>query len=152
MSHEHSLEKEAPGTWYSMHLMSKRAIDIEKKKSCVDFINSVREEFFCSKCRNHFNEYCSVNPLPNIYNSGPKDFFYWSVNAHNNANMITNKPIMSIQNAEKLYYDSEGLCTSGCDEDTILPIKNNYPVPFSIAFRTPKSPIPKGFNNSINKF
>lgn len=143
MNHEHSVQKEGPGTWYSMHLMAKRATTPENKIVCIHFINAIREEFFClNPCRNHFNQYCSMNPLPDIYNSGPKDFFKWTVDAHNNANRLTGKPIMSYEKAESLYYGSDSFCTAGCDSETQ---NSNIPRPFSMAVRMNNTPIPKGF-------
>lgn len=145
MSHLHTLEKEASGTWYSLHLLGKRAIDLEKKKACLEFINSLREEFFCLNCRNHFNEFCERHPPPNIHNSNSKDFFKWTVDAHNNANKLTGKSNMSYDDAEYLYYDLDSICTVGCGEENntqnVTP-----PKPFTMAARIPKSPAPQGFN------
>jgi hypothetical protein len=144
MSHKHTLEKEGPGTWYSLHLQSKRAIDIDKKKSCLEFINSLREEFFCLTCKNHFNDFCEKNPPPNINNSNPKDFFIWSVKAHNNANKLTGKPEMLYQDAEKLYYDFDSVCSIGCGEENIT--KNPPPPkPFTMAARNSKPTSPKRY-------
>ncbi len=156
MDHNHqSLEKEGSGTWYSLHLHGKSATDVESKKACSHFVKILREEFFCLNCRNHFNDYCLRYPLPNIYNSGPKDFFYWTVDAHNNANRLTNKPIFSYQEAENLYYENTNnnhICMScnGIQPSPPTSYKrqnNQTPKPFSMAVRMPNTPAPKGFNN-----
>ncbi len=116
MDLQHDFKKIVSGTWYSLHLQARRAITEERKKSCVEFINSLREEFFCLVCRTHFDEFCEKNSLPDINNSGPREFFYWTVDAHNNANELTGKPKMSYDDAEFLYYDSQSMCTSNCGD------------------------------------
>lgn len=161
MEHNHSLEKEASGTWYSLHLNAKSATDVESKKACAHFIKTLREEFFCLNCRGHFNDHCLRNPLPNIYNSGPKDFFHWTVDAHNNANRLTGKPILSYQEAESLYYDTtnNGICMScgGAPQPTPPTSYSRFkpnsitPGPFSMAARMPNSPAPRGFNNNYHQ-
>lgn len=112
----HVFKKIVSGTWYSLHLQAKRATTIERKKSCLEFITSLREEFFCLVCRNHFDEFCEKNPPPDVETCGNMDFFYWTVDAHNNANELTGKSKMSRDDAEFLYYDSQSMCHSNCGD------------------------------------
>lgn len=111
-----SRKKFGPGTWYSMHLLAAKAITPERKKAFAMFIEVLRESFFCALCRKHFNIYCENHPLP-LDDPNPKALFEWSVNAHNNANMIVGNPIVSLFTAENMFYNAQGICTAGCDEE-----------------------------------
>lgn len=52
------------------------------------------------KCREDWYKWYSQNP-PNF--STPESYFDWSVRAHNSVNIKLNKPLLSLDEAKKLY-------------------------------------------------
>jgi hypothetical protein len=60
----------------------------------------------CAKCRTHFNQYLTSNPLDDAILSSKKKLIIWILNAHNNVNKINNKKIITLDEFY-LYYNTK---------------------------------------------
>lgn len=105
-----------PGWWSLMHTAAADATTSEKKKVALGIIQLTRERFGCEACRKHFDDFAKSDP-PEQYIDEKEGLFAWTYRAHNNANQITNKPILSYEDAHSLYYGSGAVCTKGCGEN-----------------------------------
>uniref|UniRef100_A0A6C0AG00 thiol oxidase n=1 Tax=viral metagenome TaxID=1070528 RepID=A0A6C0AG00_9ZZZZ len=104
-----------PGNWHSLHLMAANANTTETKKSVLWFIKILSNNFYCLKCKEDFLEYIKKDN-PSLYINQKEGLFYWSYNFHNSVNKKLNKPIMSYEEAKKLYFSPE-VCVEHCFEE-----------------------------------
>ena len=118
-----------PGQWFTIHKTAKRAINEEKKRRFVDFMNDVCEEMRCSKCKAHMSEYMKNNSFAPYWNYKDIDgtqigMFKWSWIFHNSVNSRLNKPYVDWETAKRMYYTAHSspsavplACTNGgCNE------------------------------------
>ena len=113
-----------PGAWSMLHLAAKRA-DVEghtgrtgpRTSMFLGMVEMYRESFPCGDCRKHFDDFCKINP-PILSDNKQMSAFHWSWRAHNNANIITGKPPVDFEVADKWW--SHSGCESGCGMDSDL--------------------------------
>lgn len=96
-------EKFGPGTWFVMHAFAKMC-DKKKKdrEHFISFLNNVIRKLPCKVCRKHSNQYINDNPLNN-----DGEIFLWTWKFHNNVNERLGKPLMSYEDADKMFENSE---------------------------------------------
>ncbi len=66
------------------------------KDEFFNFFNSVKKVLPCEKCRVHFNEYVSYNPLNDKILSSKEKLIKWILEAHNNVRRMQNKKEISL--------------------------------------------------------
>jgi hypothetical protein len=144
------IEKKGEGSWYMIHIVCSDATTPEGIAAALYMIEVVKNKFFCAKCRTHFNEFCQKRN-PKLEISKKLGLFYWSIDAHNNVNIMSNKPILSHDDAYNLYFDIGGMCSVDCDEN--LESKNvNLPLEEGERLKTPpRRPPPYTMDNYLNK-
>ena len=89
--------------WYWYHIMSYTApekIDIKNKKFYVELIYLMTILLPCKKCYEHFTEYLKKNPID--FNSR-ETMIKWFNTAHNFVNTSLSKPIITLDDANKIY-------------------------------------------------
>lgn len=92
-----------PGVWYSLHLLAaKKGNTPEGIQAVLLFIESLTEQLFCEKCRQHFSDFVNNNSPQEWVESG-KDIFDWTWKAHNNANRLTGKKQFSLTKAKTMF-------------------------------------------------
>jgi hypothetical protein len=89
----------------------------------VWLVGVYRTAFTCATCREHFNAYCAKNPPPSRASRYGRDgrgrresAFEWTWKAHNNANLLTNKPLVELDVVRR-WYDTNAR-SGGCHSCT----------------------------------
>jgi hypothetical protein len=124
------IQRIGPGIWYVMHLQASRTTTPESQNSFILNTISLANNFKCQKCKGHFLKYIEkfplqqwTQPLPN----GIPGLFAWTVNLHNEVNRFLKKPLMTIDDAYKIYTDDElGACFN-CGSETPLVVPASGP-------------------------
>jgi hypothetical protein len=106
-----------PGLWIAMHFMAARCKDEADKITLVKYIRMLTENMGCVWCRQHAKEYINEHPLRASWDN----LFKWTVVFHNAVNERLKKPIMSLDDAAKIYMGNSEVCTAECDE-SIVPV------------------------------
>jgi hypothetical protein len=138
------IQRIGPGIWYVIHLQGARAITPELQNSFILNINDLANNFKCQKCKGHFLKYIEkfplqqwTQPLPN----GIPGLFAWTVNLHNEVNRFLKKPIMTVEDAYKIYIDDDlGACFNCGSEPTPL-LAPADAKPNDVSIRPPPKPI-----------
>ena len=97
-----------PGVWLSMHVL---AIDSVNDIAIDFFMEWVRKMVYrlpCSNCVKHATSYVSYHPMEPYrkyvdLNGVRNGMFFWSWLFHNDVNKRLGKPIISYEDAYKLY-------------------------------------------------
>jgi hypothetical protein len=74
-----------------------------------NFLTSLKIVLPCQKCRNHFTEYITKNPLTDDILSSKKKLVDWILACHNNVRSIQNKPLLSIDDFYNYYSKQSNL-------------------------------------------
>lgn len=94
--------------WYWYHIMSYTSpeqIDIKNKKFYLELIYLMTMLLPCQKCNDHFTEYLKNTPVDF---KSRDTMVKWFNTAHNFVNKSLNKPIISLEDSNKIYLkDSE---------------------------------------------
>lgn len=102
-----------PGTWAVLHALA-CVCEESRTNKCYRFyakvLYRILHAFPCSTCRKHAVEYLDQNPAPLTKKDGSP--FEWSVNFHNTVNKRLNKPLMILEDAKKLWSDTEVILSS----------------------------------------
>lgn len=117
-------EKVGTGVWFFLHLKSRHAND---DASIQDFLKDFEltiKHFPCLKCRKHAYEYIrDNNPLTYVnytYDDGQGPvrlgMFRYIWEFHNTVNSKSGKPLISWEDALKIFSSPENICTH-CDAD-----------------------------------
>jgi hypothetical protein len=126
-----------PGYWSSIHKIASEAKDERTKAYFVNHMNFIRNNFPCSECKTHINEYMTSNPIQ-PYLRQPDGCFMWAWKFHNTVNRRLGKREVPIEEANKIYKKQEGVCSLNCasksNTTTRTPITNVQPQP-------PKTPL-----------
>ena len=99
-----------PGSWAILHMAAKRADAISDFKPFLWLVDTYRQGFPCGDCRKHFDEFCTINPVTVTGRSDAA--FHWTWRAHNNANILTKKPVLDYEVVNKWW--TRGGCATGC--------------------------------------
>jgi hypothetical protein len=67
----------------------------------VDFYKTIGHVVGCKKCVRHYYKFMEENPIPR--NGG---LFTWTVQLHNSVNEKLGKPIVSVQEAENIWFNT----------------------------------------------
>ncbi len=108
------------GIWTAFHIMGKAGVhgnivDLFGTKVRADHlfgaaIQTVALSLGCqSGCSEHAKQFLQKDPFFKI-EGGEYALFDWTVRFHNHANLHTGKPVMSIEDARKLYYKPQSVC------------------------------------------
>jgi hypothetical protein len=91
--------------WYVMHYTTYHApniIDDEWKDSFIAFMSCLQNVLPCSICRNHIKENLPKNNIK-TYIRDKHLLFEWTWKLHNIVNSSLDKPILSLEEAKRLY-------------------------------------------------
>lgn len=94
-----------PGTWTVTHVLGLVSDESGKSgdyKFYERYVFRMVHALPCAKCRRHAVKYINSNPVPK-----DKSMFEWSVNFHNTVNKRLKKPIVSLEDARKMYENTE---------------------------------------------
>ena len=124
-----------PGVWNMIHKRAFKARSISEQKDFIKFMNETCNEFPCTVCRGHCQEYIKNNPLTDYLDTSididgvsmKLGMFLWSWKFHNAVNHRLSKPVMSWDTAYNLYSDSESLVCSKACMNSALPPPPNVP-------------------------
>ena len=89
--------------WYWYHLISYTSpekLTVTGKKNYLEFIYLMTQLLPCHKCYDHFKLYLKNTP---INFDDRQSMIEWFVNAHNHVNQRLEKPLLTIEDANKLY-------------------------------------------------
>jgi hypothetical protein len=105
------------GIWFSIHTYAKSANDFESKRSFINFIKNLSENFPCEACGKHFRDYLKENPIEYYIRSDDNEnlgCFRWSYIFHNAVNSRLKKKVLDWETAKSLYYNT--VCNKGCND------------------------------------
>lgn len=142
------IQRIGPGIWYVMHLQASRATTPELQNSFISNTTFLSNNFKCQKCKGHFQKYIDkfplqqwTQPLPN----GIPGLFAWTVNLHNEVNRFLKKPIITVEDAYKIYVDDDlGACFNCGSETNSTPLLAPHPTqiqPTDASIRPTPNPI-----------
>lgn len=111
-------EKVGTGVWFVLHLKSRHANDDSTIQSFLNDFELVIQNFPCLKCRKHMMEYVrDHNPTSYInytYNGQKLGMFRYIWEFHNEVNRRVGKPMISWEDALKMFSTPDSICTH-CD-------------------------------------
>jgi hypothetical protein len=90
-----SPEKWGPILWGAIHMTCLAG------SATSEFVNAFAEALPCPACSGHFKEVLTELPFPE--SRDPFILFEWSVNAHNRVNSRIGKPILTVEQAFKIW-------------------------------------------------
>ncbi len=94
------------------------------KQKFSNFIDSIKYVLPCEKCRIHFSNFISDNPLNDNILSSKNNLLKWVYNAQNNVKKINNETLYNYNEYIKYYeqfYDMESKCNIKClPPDTVI--------------------------------
>ena len=88
-----------PGTWLLLHSISFN-YTTKKRKEVENFLYSLNEVLPCRYCRESMTKHIKKYP-PNL--NSRREFVTWMIDFHNLVNVSLNKPIVSFDEAIKIY-------------------------------------------------
>lgn len=104
----YDIRRWGPSMWHSFHVVcmvkDMKQSDTEVQKRTSQWIQALPGVLPCPTCAVHLKELYETMPTP----SPTKDefeVFRWSVEIHNHVNKRLGKPIVSFEDAAKLYFD-----------------------------------------------
>lgn len=77
----------------------------EEAEALWSFLSNLIHHVPCMSCKGHFAQFLAKQPLAEIGKRADHQFFNWSVDAHNHANVLTGKLQISYAEATTLYED-----------------------------------------------
>jgi hypothetical protein len=87
-----------PHLWFTMHTISfnypKNPTNQDKQNNYNFFYNLIHI-IPCSDCRKHYQDFFNKQPILNYLDNRDK-LIEWVMDAHNNVNKMTNKPIWTL--------------------------------------------------------
>jgi hypothetical protein len=95
-----------PRQWYWYHIMSYNAPEKCNKfqeKIYIDTLVLMTKLIPCDKCFNHFDKMCHDKKLKF---EGKEDMITWFIDVHNQVNLRLEKPIISREDADKIYLNN----------------------------------------------
>ena len=95
-----------PIVWYNFHILS-YSYDHGERLRYIKFFKSMPYILPCLVCIDHFKKTLQNSP-PEKNISNRKDIIKWLNNIHNTVNRRLNKRIISLKDAEKIYYNNNG--------------------------------------------
>jgi hypothetical protein len=111
--------------WYWYHMVSYTSpekITESGKKYYLQFIYLMTQLLPCMKCYNHFKLYLKNTPID--FNDR-KSMIEWFVNAHNYVNKKLEKPLLSVEESNKLYLKPSLSLDSNNTPDNSESLKND---------------------------
>lgn len=99
--------------WFLMHYISANLPEKLSHQQSISFkamIVCLRYLLPCEECRGHMSQYISKTEI-DPYLGTKNTLFYWTWEFHNNVNTRTSKPILSFDEAYKMYRKHESLYT-----------------------------------------
>lgn len=130
-----------PGYWSSIHKIAAEAKDERTKAFFVNHMNFIRNNFPCSECKTHINEYMTANPIQ-PYLRQPDGCFLWAWKFHNTVNRRLGKREVPIEEANKIYKKQEGVCSLNCASSN-----NSVPKPVILTSTPKPTPVTSVINN-----
>lgn len=101
-----------PGAWYLIHMLSVNSKNKEQINGFHEMINIIANNFFCTKCREHFNDNYHKYPPPKINDNN--ELFIWTVDMHNKVNNLNDKHLVNYRDALKIYGREGSTCNGNC--------------------------------------
>ena len=135
-----------PGTWNLIHKKAFKSRTPAEQQDFVKFMNETCNDFPCTVCKGHCQEYIRNNPLSDFFytiiNVNGSDMklgmFFWTWKFHNAVNHRLNKPIMSWDTAYNLYSGSESLvCSKACINSSLPPHSSSKSPSVQIGTKSP---------------
>lgn len=83
-----------PGTWFSIHVLAYNSRTTDEQVNYCKMVRIICSSLPCETCRNHATEYIEKNPPEKAISNDVKSMFKWSCALHNNANVLTGKPMV----------------------------------------------------------
>ena len=112
-----------PGKWHTIHQLAWKAQTPDGKRMFKTFMTDTCNEFPCSTCRTHCQEYMKNHPMEEYENvlvevgneKLPLGLFVWAWKFHNVVNARLGKPQMTWDTSYNMYSGKEGLmCSKAC--------------------------------------
>ncbi len=110
--------------WYWYHLVSYTSPDtlnIQSKKNYTEFIYLMTKLLPCKKCYEHFKLYLKETPIDF---TTKETMIEWFVKAHNYVNKRLEKPILTVEDANKIYLIPSNFNPNDTEKETET---NNQP-------------------------
>lgn len=94
-----------PTAWATIHLICLGAPDVLEadQLSYKKFFDALPYVLPCEKCRKHLIQHLEKHPMDAALAGGKSTLFAWSVDLHNEVNVMLGKPTMSVQDALKFW-------------------------------------------------
>lgn len=87
-----------PHLWFTMHTISfnyPKNPTKQDKQNTYNFFYNLIHIIPCSECRKHYQDFFNKQPIINYLDNRDK-LIEWVMDAHNNVNKMTNKPIWTL--------------------------------------------------------
>ena len=87
-----------PHLWFTMHTISfnyPKNPTKQDKQNYYNFFYNLINIIPCSKCQKHYSDFLNKQPILNYLENRDK-LIEWVMDAHNNVNKMTNKPIWTL--------------------------------------------------------
>ena len=114
----HNPNYTGPGLWFGLHTLGAMSKTPEQKKSAIEYIKYLQQNFPCNECKGHFGNYIETHPLERVINDNNEEsLFLWTFNFHNAVNHRLKKPIVSYDEAKQIFYNNSEFCMNECGSE-----------------------------------
>lgn len=97
-----------PHAWVFLHSITlnyPNSPTNEEKQKHYDFFHSLQYTIPCLECARHYSHNLKKYPLNDKVLQNRNNFVRWLITIHNDVNLATNKPLMTVETVLKQYYD-----------------------------------------------
>ena len=113
-----------PGIWFTIHTLAFEANTLLGMQNFCKTVRTIISNMKCSKCKDHAQKHIKELP-PERYFFVTRDgknfgMFKWSWEFHNIVNKMLGKPLMTLEDAIKLFESSEVCTNCGNQQDSIV--------------------------------
>lgn len=94
-----------PKLWFFIHTLALNYSDnpsYEEKRNHEEFFNSLVHLIPCDKCRNHYKQHISKNPVINHLNNS-SELFQYTIDIHNEVNKTLGKRVYTYDEVVEIY-------------------------------------------------
>ena len=96
-----------PGTWLFIHSIAINYPEVPnsmERKDMYNFFTTLAQVIPCTKCKDNYIKHLNMLPLSSHLDNR-NDLFNWTVEMHNMVNLELGKPVISTDEAIKIYKD-----------------------------------------------